>query len=266
MHFVKFPPEVASCLLPRGKRKYAPLGMRLIWKYIRNYFLEYQLISHFLSYLQNYKEFNAKILDLQPKKYGLSFHIKKCTTSGWALGDENVIGKRAFKVLGTENTEYSTCDFPWSAVAHLQNWTNPSLNSGLIKIHWSMVIRPVCCLIYMKPSNCLIGFLLGFYLNLIDFMHKTSNYLQVKGKDFSPSNWDFFLVNAWWISTYSNGYTQKKRSPHSRTGGGALIYQSDVQVLPSTSDRGLSATGATKKIGGISVTDQRLWGLSVRVQ
>ena len=98
MHFVKFHPEVASCLLSRGKRKYAPLGMRLIWKYIRNYFLVYQLISHFLSYLHNYKEFKAKILDLQPEKYGLSFDIKKCTTSGWALGDENVIGLRSFNV------------------------------------------------------------------------------------------------------------------------------------------------------------------------
>ena len=41
MHFVKFHPEVASCLLSRGKRKYAPLGMRLLWKYM-NYFLIYQ--------------------------------------------------------------------------------------------------------------------------------------------------------------------------------------------------------------------------------
>ena len=98
MHFVKFHPEVASCLLSRGKIKYAALGMRLIRKYIRNYFLVYQLISHFLSYLQNYKEFKAKILDLQPDKYGLSFDIKKCTTSGWALGDENVMGIRAFNV------------------------------------------------------------------------------------------------------------------------------------------------------------------------
>ena len=56
MHFVKFHPEVDSCLLSRGKRKYAPLGMRLLWKYIRNYFLVYQLISRFLLYLQNYKE------------------------------------------------------------------------------------------------------------------------------------------------------------------------------------------------------------------
>ena len=35
-----------------------------------------------MSYLQNYKEFKAKILDLQPEKYGLSFDIEKCTTSG----------------------------------------------------------------------------------------------------------------------------------------------------------------------------------------
>ena len=95
MHFVKFHPEVASCLLSRGKRKYAPLGMRLLWKYIRNYFLVYQLISRFLLYLQNYKEFEAEILNLQSEKYGLSFDIKKYTTSGWALGDENVIGIRA---------------------------------------------------------------------------------------------------------------------------------------------------------------------------
>ena len=76
--------------------------MGLIWKYIRNCFLVYQLILHFLSYLQNYKEFKAKILDLQPEKYGLSFDIKKCTTSCWALWDENVIGIKAFNILVCE--------------------------------------------------------------------------------------------------------------------------------------------------------------------
>ena len=96
MHFVKLQPEGASCLVSRGKRKYAPLGMRLLWKYIRNYFLVYQLTSHFLSYLKNYKEFEAEILDLQLEKYGFSFDIKKCTTSGLALGDENVIRIRSF--------------------------------------------------------------------------------------------------------------------------------------------------------------------------
>ena len=96
MHFVKFYPAVASCLLSRGKRKYAPLGMRLLWKYIRNNFLVYNLAWHFLLYLQNYKEFWAQILDLQLEKYGLSYDINKYTTSGWALGDENVIGIRSF--------------------------------------------------------------------------------------------------------------------------------------------------------------------------
>ena len=92
IHFVKFHPEVASCLLSRGKRKYAPLEMRLLWKYIRNFFLVYQLTSNFLSYLQNYKEFEAEILDLQPEKYGLSFSIKKCATSGgWECDRHKVL-------------------------------------------------------------------------------------------------------------------------------------------------------------------------------
>ena len=113
MHFVKFHPKVASSLLSRGKRKYAPLGMRLIWKYIRNYFPVYQLVSHFLlSYLQNCKEFIAKILDLQPEKYVLSFDIKKCTTSGWALGDENVIGIRAFEITLDKSSIISPIRYP----------------------------------------------------------------------------------------------------------------------------------------------------------
>ena len=63
MHFVRFHPEVTSCLLSRGKTKYATLGMRLWCKYIRNYLLVYQLTSHFLQYLQNYKEFEGEISD-----------------------------------------------------------------------------------------------------------------------------------------------------------------------------------------------------------
>ena len=72
--------------------------MRLLWKYI-NYFLVYHLTSHFSLYLQKYKEFEAEILDLQLEKYGLSFDIKKYTSSGWAVGDENVIGIRSFKLV-----------------------------------------------------------------------------------------------------------------------------------------------------------------------
>ena len=99
MHFAKFHPEVASIYSPKAKESMPPLGMRLLWKYIRNYFLVYHLILHFLLYLQNYKEFEAEILDLQSVKYGLSFDIKKYTTSDCALGDENVIGIRAFNIL-----------------------------------------------------------------------------------------------------------------------------------------------------------------------
>ena len=97
MYFVRSHPEVTSCLLSRGKTKYATLGMRLWCKYIRNYLLVYQLTSHFLPHLRNYKEFEGKISDLQLEKYGLSFETKKYTTSGWARGDENVTGIRAFK-------------------------------------------------------------------------------------------------------------------------------------------------------------------------
>ena len=70
--------------------------MRLLCKYVRNYFLVYHLTSQFLLHLQNYNEFEAEIMDLQLEKFGLSFDIKKFTTSGWALGDENVIGIRSF--------------------------------------------------------------------------------------------------------------------------------------------------------------------------
>ena len=102
MHFVKFHPEVASCLLSRGKRKYAPLGMRLLWKYMRNYFLVYHLTPHFLLYLQNYNvqriwSWNFRFANR--KIWTFIWYQKNVgpTSSGWALGDETVIGIRAFK-------------------------------------------------------------------------------------------------------------------------------------------------------------------------
>ena len=62
MHFVNFHPEVAFCefspwgsflfTLHRQKKVCTP-GDEAIMKYIRNYFLVYHLISHFLLYLQN---------------------------------------------------------------------------------------------------------------------------------------------------------------------------------------------------------------------
>ena len=72
----------------------------------------YHLISHFLLYLKNYKEFEAEILDLQLEKYGLSFDIKKYTTSGWALGDENVIGIRAFNMFKWHSSSPIENPFP----------------------------------------------------------------------------------------------------------------------------------------------------------
>ena len=40
-------------------------------KILQKLFSGIQLTSHFLSYLQNYKKFEAEILDLQIEKYGL---------------------------------------------------------------------------------------------------------------------------------------------------------------------------------------------------
>ena len=75
MHFVKFHPEVASCLLSRGKTKNAPLGMRLLGKYCQKIFSGIPInFTFLLSYLQNYREFEAEILDLQLEKY-VGFHL-----------------------------------------------------------------------------------------------------------------------------------------------------------------------------------------------
>ena len=77
MHFVKFHPEVASCLLSRDKKKVCTPWDEANMKILRKHFLVYQVISHFLSYLQNYKEFKATMFDLQSEKYGLLFDKKK---------------------------------------------------------------------------------------------------------------------------------------------------------------------------------------------
>ena len=103
--------------------KYATLGMRLWCKYIRNYLLVYQLTSHFLPYLRNYKEFEGEISDLQLEKYGLSFETKKYTTSIWARGDENVIGIRAFKVKPVDRPVYKNFTSGWKVRNHVDQET-----------------------------------------------------------------------------------------------------------------------------------------------
>ena len=96
MHYVKFHPEVA-CLLSRGKRKCTP-GDEAIMKIHKKLFSGIPINFTFLSYLQNYKEFEAAILDLQTEKYGLSFDIKKMYYFQLSPRDENVIGIYSFKV------------------------------------------------------------------------------------------------------------------------------------------------------------------------
>ena len=86
--------DVSSCLLSRGKRKYATLETRLWWK---KYLLVYHWTSHFLSYLQNYKQFADKISDLQSEKCRFSFETKIYSTFSWNPGDDNVISIRASK-------------------------------------------------------------------------------------------------------------------------------------------------------------------------
>ena len=96
MYLVRFHPEVTPCLPSRGKTKYTTLGMRLWCKYIRNYLLVYQLTSHFLQYLRNYKEFEGGISDLQIRKIWAFIWNQKIHYFGLSPGDENVIGIRTF--------------------------------------------------------------------------------------------------------------------------------------------------------------------------
>ena len=96
MYFVKFHP---SCHSPEEKERIHPWKLGCYENTFKKLFSGIPLNFHFVLYLRNYKEFKAEILDLQKEKYGISFDIKKCTTSGWALGDENVIGIRAVASL-----------------------------------------------------------------------------------------------------------------------------------------------------------------------
>ena len=84
-----------------------------------------------------YKEFEAEILDLQSEKYGLSFDIKKYTTSSWALGDENVIGIRAFMYYVLFRGSVNTCD---ATSSYCSKNINPSLSIMLINVWFLHVV------------------------------------------------------------------------------------------------------------------------------
>ena len=55
----------------------------------------YHLTPHFLSYLQNKKEFEGKISDFHQEKDGLSFETKKVQYFRLSRGGENVIRDKA---------------------------------------------------------------------------------------------------------------------------------------------------------------------------
>ena len=177
--------------------------MRLLWKYITNYFLVYQLISHFLLYLQNYKEFEAEILDLQLEKYGLSFDIKKYTTSGWALGDENVIGIRAFKIwcikllqdtahtlyrhlyLEIRSIELCSIDFTNNLISYLKIWG-----------HWTNC----CC--------CCFSFYLFLFLSIFSFLFLSTHTLKSEAYSSVPlTPWTLWypsgtaVISLWYLLT-----------------------------------------------------------------
>ena len=93
--FVRFHPKVASYLLSRAKGKYAIPGMRLWWKYIRNYTnkLHISAISRKLKgvWRQNFR-FGIRII------WASFIWNKKLLYFRLSPGDKNVIGISTFKM------------------------------------------------------------------------------------------------------------------------------------------------------------------------
>ena len=75
-------------------------GDETVWKYIGNYFLVYQWTSHFLLLSPELQEsfWSWNFWCTNRKIWAFIWH-QKCTTSGWALGDENVIGTSSFNLI-----------------------------------------------------------------------------------------------------------------------------------------------------------------------
>ena len=82
MHFVNFHPEVAYCFTLQRQKKVCIPWDDAVMKTHKKLFSGIPLTNHTFLYLQNYKEFEATILDLQLETYGLSFDINKYTISG----------------------------------------------------------------------------------------------------------------------------------------------------------------------------------------
>ena len=102
MHFVKFNNEVASCLLSRGKKVCTPgdEAIMKIHKKLFHYFIHF-VISPKLQRIWSWN-FGFAI-----RKIWAFIWYEKYTTSGWALGDENVICIRAFNYSVALNNCFS---------------------------------------------------------------------------------------------------------------------------------------------------------------
>ena len=128
-------------------------------------------------------------MDLQSEKYGLSFDIKKYTTSGWALGDENVISIRALKVyLGqmtygfNQNCSKEHKHFSLVLVGegvkdkivpkwifHVMICNSRTRYARSIKIVWSRQ-NVVMCAFYAPTFLCILIFIFFFFLFCFVFL------------------------------------------------------------------------------------------------
>ena len=99
MHFVRFYPEVASCLLSRGKRKYMHPWGEAIMKIHKKLFsgIPFNFTLFVISpKLQRIWSWNFRYAI---RKIRAFIWNQKYTTSGSTLGDENVIGVSAFNEI-----------------------------------------------------------------------------------------------------------------------------------------------------------------------
>ena len=117
IHFVKFHPDIASCLLSQRQKKVCTPGDEAIMKIHKKLFsvIPINFIFSVISpKLQRVWSWNFGFATR--KIWAFIWYIKKCTTSGWALGDENVIGIRAFNRQFEHTVLYVNNFYTWNYV------------------------------------------------------------------------------------------------------------------------------------------------------
>ena len=159
MHFVKFHLEVASCLLSRGKRKYAPLGMRLLWKYIRNYFLVGPIPFNFTLFV-----ISPKLQRIWSCNFGFAIRKISCVTRGRGQELRPPPGRNSAPLLPPNEITFCTEVYgelpfwvPVSPPAH--SWAPPcrhlflkSLATPLRKI-WAFIWYPKIYYFRLSPGG-----------------------------------------------------------------------------------------------------------------